>query len=133
MEKKLSESQLKMLSSEELAYLGDSVFELCVRSELIYRGYRNAKPLVNAARRYVSAPNQTKIYEKISSLLTTEEQIYFKRGRNQKHKNIPKHSTAKEYSIATGLESVFGYLFLQQNFSSIEELIQIIFDGERNK
>ena len=78
-------------------------------------------------KNFVCAKNQSFIYEKIFDFLSDEEKLIIKRGRNSKFKNkSSKNSTNREYSNATGVESLFGYLFLEKNFNRINELFFII-------
>ena len=76
--------------------------------------------------KYVSARAQVAAYERIKDSLTEEEQAIFKRGRNAKVSHSPKSATQGEYHIATGVEALFGYLYLNENDERIRELFNII-------
>ena len=100
------------LSSAALAYLGDSVIELCVREYLVNSGISDSKTLNIKALGYVRAEAQAQAMKKIRSLLDDEEAAVFRRGRNIGHTNTPKNATAGQYREATGMEALFGYLHL---------------------
>lgn len=129
MEKNLDNNFFHILSSVQLAFLGDSIYETYVRKELIIQSIFNSKDLSKKADEYTSAVSQAKISEILLPILTEEESKVFNRGRNLKHKSFPKNASVKEYRMATALECVFGYLYLKQNTLRIEELMKIIFDN----
>ena len=130
MEKKLTltKTQLMLLGSGELAYLGDSVYETAIRKQLLLRGVRKADKLVNEAQKYVTASSQANILNRIGDDLTEEEQKIISRGKNANLRNTPKNATPKEYAQATALECLFGYLLLKEDNERIELLIRKIFD-----
>ncbi len=104
-----------------LAYLGDAVYELLVREALISRGSQPASSLTAGAAAFVSAHAQSGFYEKIKALLTEEEAAVFRRGRNCGAVGN-RHTDPAEYSRATGLEAVFGYLWMSGNEERVREL-----------
>lgn len=120
-----------------LAYIGDAVIELSVREMLITSGVTNTGRLSAAAQKFVCAPTQSQVIEKLLPLLTPEEEAAYKLGRNHRVSGKPKHASVSEYSRATGMEAVFGYLHLTSQNERIRELIQIaytdIFDEIKNK
>lgn len=120
-----------------LAYIGDAVIELSVREMLITSGVTNTGRLSAAAQKFVCAPTQSRVIEKLLPLLTPEEETAYKLGRNHRVSGKPKHASVSEYSRATGMEAVFGYLHLTSQNERIRELIQIaytdIFDEIKNK
>ena len=124
----LTKTQLMLLGSGELAYLGDSVYETAIRKELLLRGIRKADKLVNEAQKYVTASSQANILNMIEDDLTEEEQKIISRGKNANLRNTPKNATPKEYAQATALECLFGYLLLKEDSERIEMLIHKIFD-----
>ena len=115
------------LSSASLAYLGDSVLELCVREHLLRQGLSTAAHLNAAAHGYVTAPAQAQAMNRILPLLTEEEAAVYRRGRNNVHANVPKRSTMAEYRAATGMECLFAYLYLTQNKARIDELFALAY------
>lgn len=113
--------QPNRISAANLAYLGDCVYELFVREHLVRGGVR--KPSVESLK-YVTAHIQSALAEKIVPLLTEEEESEYKRGRNIGHSSTPRSSTALEYRRATGLESLFGWLYLSGKHDRIRELLE---------
>lgn len=110
------------ISSLGLAHLGDSVFEVMVRSWLCMQGKAKVKDLHRATVKYVAAPAQAERFERIAPVLTEEEQDVFRRGRNTAPHSIPKAATRGQYQTATGLEALFGYLYLQGRTDRLNEL-----------
>jgi ribonuclease-3 family protein len=106
-----------------LAYIGDAVYELEVRKALIEKGYYRGNRLHKEAIRRVNAPMQSRLILSILNDLTPEEEDAFRRGRNTKPKYIPKQSNITEYTNATGLESLMGYLYLKEDKKRISEII----------
>lgn len=118
------------ISSAALAYLGDSVLELCVREMLVENGISSAKNLNSAALLFVRAEAQAEGAIRILHLLTEEENAAYRRGRNIGHTNTPKSATVGQYRIATGLESLFGYLYLEGKRERINELFAICYEDK---
>lgn len=125
----LDHTHLMMISTADLAYLGDAVYELKIRRMLILSGINGAGNLSSAASKFVTAPNQAKFLNEIWDLLTEEEQTVAKRARNKKPNNVPKHSTRTEYIYATALEAVFGYLSLKGDEERVDGLIKLIVEN----
>ena len=113
---------LNEISTSALAYLGDCVLELCVRDHLVRRGLSKAGHLNAEALHYVRASAQAAAMEKLLPLLSEEELLYYKRGRNSGHLNIPKSARPSEYRMATGMEVLFGYLHLSGHADRIAQL-----------
>jgi ribonuclease-3 family protein len=117
------EGNLNTYSTASLAYLGDCALEICVREYLVReKGISSSAKLNKAALEFVAAPKQARAMENILPLLTEEEEAVFKRGRNQSHSNTPKAATPSEYRTATGMEALFGWLWLARNKERIDEL-----------
>lgn len=117
------EREVRQMSGQALAYLGDNVIELCVRSALIGRGFSRSGEMNKEALRYVSAQAQAEAIERILPCLSEEEAGVFRRAKNMGHmQNVPKHATAGQYRLATGMEALFGYLYLCGNYARIGEL-----------
>ena len=112
-------------SPAKLAYLGDAVWELCVRETLVNRGVR--QPSVEALR-YVTAKVQARAAAKLLPGLTEEEADVYR--RNVGHSNLPKSATLAEYCAATGLECLFGWLHLMGRGERVRELFALSFSGE---
>ncbi len=115
---------IKEVSTEALAYLGDSVLEIRVREKLVNDGISGSGNLNRASLAYVKASEQAAAMHRISPLLTDEEALVFKRGRNMSGGNVPKSATMSEYRTATGMEVLFGYLHLLERYERIDELFE---------
>ena len=115
-------------SSLALAHLGDSVFELMVRSWLCTRGPSNVKKLHKATVGYVAAPAQAAMAQKILPLLTQEEADVFRRGRNTAPHSVPKAASREEYQTATALEALFGWLYLQGETQRLNQLFSAMME-----
>lgn len=121
--------QLATISNLGLAYLGDGVYELMVRSYLCLEGKSTNKGLHKAAVGYVSAPAQAAAVAVILPLLTGEEEEVFRRGRNASPHTIPPHAKREDYAAATALEALFGWLWLQGRTQRLNELFSAIMEG----
>lgn len=119
------------LSSLVLAYIGDGVFELLVRLLVLSDGNAPVNKLHKKSRAIVNAKAQAQFYFDIKEYLTAEEAAVFKRGRNAKSFTVPKNADLMDYRHATGLEAVFGYLYLDNR---LERAIALFRLGiEKNK
>lgn len=105
-----------------LAHLGDGVYELLVRSYLCTRGDKTVLKLHNDTVSLVKAPAQAKMLDKILPVLTEEEQDFYRRGKNSHTHAAPKSASPKEYAKATGLECLFGALYLLGRTERLNEL-----------
>lgn len=118
------------LSPAALAFVGDGVFELLARELLACQANRPAKDLNAAKVQMVSAPAQAEGYTRMVALLTEEERAVFKRGRNAHTAHIPKNATHAQYHAATGVETLFGWLYLQGQINRAAQLFIAIFSPE---
>ena len=118
------------LSSLGLAHLGDSVYEVMVRSWLCLHGKLTPGRQHKAALAYVAAPRQAALLERILPLLTQEEAQVLKRGRNASPHSYPKGATRQEYLAATGLETLFGWLYLRGETDRLNTLFETMMEGE---
>lgn len=107
-----------------LAYIGDAVYEVYIRSLLVSRGSFPVHQLHRAATGYVKAEAQSKAVQALAPELSEEELRIYKRGRNAKPGTVAKHAEVKDYHQATGFEALIGYLYLQKNNKRLEELLQ---------
>ncbi|MBS6613932.1 MAG: ribonuclease III [Anaerotruncus sp.] len=121
-----TEIQPKQLSPLNLAFVGDCVYEILVREALVCKANRPVNELYRESVKYVSAKAQTEAYAKIKDILTEEETAQFKRGRNAKVGHSPKSATDAQYHTATGVEALFGYLYLSDRAERIKHLFSII-------
>ena len=118
------------ISSLGLAHLGDGVFELMVRSWLVLHGTATSKCLHRAPVRSVAAPAQARAVEKILPLLEEAEQDVFRRGRNTSPHSVPQNASRADYQAATGLEALFGWLWLQGRTDRLNELFAVMMEEE---
>ncbi|MDE5769664.1 MAG: ribonuclease III [Oscillospiraceae bacterium] len=117
----LSEQQARQYSPLTLAFLGDSVYELMIRRAMIVQGNRAVRNLHDAKIRLVCASYQAAVSDQL--IFTEQEQSVFQRGRNAVTANsIPRSAKPADYRKATGLEAVFGYLYLSGNSRRLREL-----------
>ena len=119
---------LLSLSTLGLAHLGDGVYELMVRSWMVLHGKAKAKDLHKATVSYVAAPAQADRFERINPLLTEEERGVFRRGRNTAPHSIPKAASRAQYQTATGLEALFGWLYLQGRTDRLNQLFSTMME-----
>ena len=120
--------QPRQLSPLNLAFIGDCIYEILVREALVCEANRPVNELHRESVKYVSAKAQTAAYAKIKDMLTEEETAQFKRGRNAKVGHSPKSATDAEYHTATGIEALFGYLYLSGKTERIKQLFAAITD-----
>ncbi len=125
----MSEEEILKISSLGLAHVGDAVYELLVRSRMCRLGKATSRGLHKATVSYVSASAQAEAVKKIIPYLDESELDAYKRGRNAKVHSVPHSATYEEYHMATGLETLFGYLYLNGRLDRINELFGIIVEG----
>ena len=121
----LEEQDLRTYSPLTLAYIGDAIFELVVRTVLVERKNAQAEKLHKAATKIVKAETQALMIEAIKEELTEEELAVYKRGRNAKAVTRAKNATMSEYRRATGFEALMGYLYLKGEVERMIELISL--------
>lgn len=129
----LSEEDIMMLSPLQLAYLGDAVYELLVRTYLLNKNM-SVNQLHNAAKKLVKANAQAKIYHRIEELLTGEEKDIVRRGRNVKGHTGPRNTSLIDYKYSTGFEALIGYLYIREEnqriFQLFKEIIGLKIEGD---
>ena len=116
------------LSPATLAFVGDGVYELLTREWIACKANRPAKKLNQAKVTMVSAPAQAEGFLRIQELLTEKEYEVFKRGRNAHTVRAPKSATRAQYHQATGVEALFGWLYLSGNVQRAVELFHKMFE-----
>ena len=121
--------EIDAISNLGLAHVGDAVFELLCRSYLCAKGGKNVGNLHRDTVALVKAPAQAKFAEKLLPHLTEEELSYYRRGKNSHVHAVPKGATPAEYAKATGLEALFGALYLAGQTDRLNELFQCIMEG----
>ncbi len=108
-----------------LAYIGDGVYEMFVRTYVMNKGNAPVNKMHKASRELVRASAQAKIYYLIEEALTEGEMAVLRRGRNAKSISVPKNGDVTEYRHATGLEALIGYLYIDGQIERIKELIDL--------
>ena len=119
-----SKAQVDAISNVGLAHLGDGVFELMVRAFVCGKGNQTVRTLHGDTVKLVQATAQARFAERILPILTQEEADYFRRGKNAHTHAAPKAATAKDYAYATGLETLFGALYLYGRIQRLNELFE---------
>ena len=114
--------EINQIRALGLAHCGDAVFELLVRSFLCSTGKATTRDLHRRTVGYVNAPAQAARVERMLPLLTEDELAFYRRGRNAHVHAVPKNATHEQYSKATGLECLFGALYLAGKLDRINEL-----------
>ena len=122
--------QVDAISNLGLAHMGDCVFEILCRSYLCAKGGRTVDKLHRETIHMVKATSQAKFVEKLLPLLSEEELAYYRRGKNSHVHAVPKSATPAEYAKATGLEALFGALWLMGRTERINELFNIVMNEE---
>lgn len=120
----LEDRDLRSYSPLTLAYIGDGVYELIVRTILVKKGNRPVNQLHRQASSLVKAAAQSAMMEKLEPLLTEEERSVYRRGRNAHSPTMAKHASMGDYRRATGFEALMGYLYLKEDFLRITELVR---------
>ncbi len=130
--KSISKEEAKALGGLTLAFFGDSVYEVLVRERIVKNGTLPVNKLHKLAVEKVNAGFQSYAYSLIEDMLTEDEIDIFKRGRNATGNNVPRSSNPKDYRRATGIEALFGYLYLTGQHERMNELFDIIYTAERD-
>lgn len=120
----LPESDIRTYSPLTLAFIGDGVYDLIIRTIIVEQGNAPVNKLHKKVSNLVKAPAQMDLLHKIENQLTDEELSVYKRGRNAKSFTSAKNASITEYRIATGLEALIGYLYLTDQFPRIIELVR---------
>lgn len=126
-ERKKDIEEVKLMPPLVWAYVGDAVYELYIRTNLVNNTKLNPHKLHVEAIKYVKAQSQAKILEKITEILTEEEKDIVRRGRNAQNHHLPKNANLDEYSHATAFEALIGYLYLTKQDERLNEILENIF------
>lgn len=128
----LEDKDMKTYSPLTLAYIGDGIYDLIIRTIYVKHGNSSVQRLHLHVSKIVKAPAQAALIDKIMPMLTEEEQQVYKRGRNAKSYSKAKNASVMEYRKATGFEALLGYLYLTENTKRILELVKAGLDeGEK--
>ena len=123
-------AQVNQVTNLGLAHIGDGVYELMCRTYLINKGDKTVLKLHRDTVDLVKASTQAKFADRLKPLLTDEEQAYYRRGKNSHTHAAPKSASPQDYAKATGLETLFGALYLLGRKERINELFSILMNEE---
>ena len=121
----LKDQDIRSSSPLTLAYIGDGVYELVIRTILVKKGNCPVNRMHKKASSLVKASAQSAIMEKIEDQLTEEEHAVYRRGRNAHSPTMAKHATMADYRRATGFEALIGYLYLSEEYTRMLDLIRM--------
>lgn len=124
MHEPLDEKTLSQYSPLLLAYVGDAVYELIVRSRLVAAGPRRIKEIHQEAVEKVRAENQARVMRGLYDQLSEVEQAIVRRGRNTKN-TPPKNADMQDYRLSTGFEALIGHVFLKGDYDRLQELVDL--------
>ena len=127
-EMNMDRNQINAISNLGQVHIGDGVFELLCRSYLCASGGKNVGNLHKQTVAMVKAPSQARYADKLMPFLTEEELAYYRRGKNSHVHAVPKGATPAEYAKATGLEALFGALYLSGQTQRLNQLFLIIME-----
>ena len=122
----MPKKEIDAISNIGLAHMGDCVYEILVRAHLCAQGRKTVQQLHQQTIQMVKATFQAKFVDKMLPILTEEELAYYRRGKNAHPHGIPKSATPAEYAKATGLEALFGYLYLSGQKNRANEIFDIV-------
>ena len=115
---------IRSYSALSLAYIGDVVYDLIIRTIVVGKGNRPVNDLHRITVKYVSATAQAKMVQALSEIFTEEEKTIFQRGKNSKPHTTARNASVSDYLKATGFEAVIGYLYLTDNMGRALELVK---------
>lgn len=121
----LEDQDLRSYSPLTLAYIGDGIYELIIRTILVKKGNCPVNRLHKKASSLVKAGAQSAIMEVIEEELTPEELSVYRRGRNAHSPTMAKHATMADYRRATGFEALMGYLYLKEDYTRMLTLVRM--------
>ncbi len=119
------EQDIRTYSPLTLAYMGDCVYEIIVRTVVVGRENKAVQKLYKDTSAVVKAASQCKVYDSLLEIVTEEELDILKRGRNAHFHTKAKNASVSEYKKATGLEALFGYLYLTGRMERAVELLKL--------
>lgn len=120
----IQDVDLRTYSPLVLAYIGDAIYELIIRTKIVTNGNQAVHKMHIQSSQLVKATTQAKIMSAIEPFLSEEEHKIYKRGRNAKSATNPKNVSVLEYRIATGFETLIGYLYLKEEYIRIIDIIR---------
>lgn len=129
----MQEVDVNTYSPLALAYIGDCVFDLVIKSLVVNQGNRQVQKLHHDTSEIVQASSQSKMMRMIQGELSEEEHHIYKRGRNSRTVTPAKNQSVTDYRRATGFEALMGYLYLKKEYKRMLELIKLGLDGLENE
>lgn len=129
----LQKVDAKALSPLTLAYIGDAVYDLIIRTLVVNKGNQQVQKLHKETVTMVKASAQARMITVLNDRLTEEEHAVYKRGRNAKSVSIAKNQSVSDYHKATGFEALMGYLYLRKEWKRMLELIKTGLDALENE
>lgn len=119
------EQDIRSFSPLTLAYIGDAVYDLVIRTIVVERGNKAANVLHKTTVKYVNAAAQAAIIQAVLDVMTEEELAVYMRGRNAKSNTMAKNASVEDYRKAIGMEALIGYLYLSNRFHRVLELVKL--------
>ena len=129
----LPETDVDSYSPLVLAYMGDCVYDLIIKSMVVSRGNKQVHRLHEETSSYVQASAQSRMMRAMQPHLTEEEHAIYRRGRNTRSVSAAKNQTITDYRRATGFEALAGYLFLKKRYARLMQLVKIGLDSLEEK
>ena len=127
-----NETDVNLLSPLTWAYVGDSIYELLIRTYLVNKTKLKPHKLHIEAIKYVKAGAQADILKRLEEHLTCEEKEIVRRGRNAENHHLPKNANVEEYMYSTAFEALIGYLYLCKKDARLKEIFDFILDEKQN-
>ncbi len=128
----MEDVDLRTYSPLTLAYIGDAIYDLIIRTLIVKQGNSRPEKMHKRASALVKASAQAEMIERLLPMLTEEEHAIYKRGRNAKSYTMAKNATMLDYRKATGFEALMGYLYLKEDMSRLIDLVKTGLDkGEQ--
>lgn len=128
MEEYIKNIDLQTVSMQTLAFIGDAVYNVYIRCYLASNSNEKTGKLHKESIRYVSAKGQSEVTQEIEELLTDEEKLIYKRGRNTNIATVSKNVDVVSYKRATGFEALIGYLYVKGEKERLDEIVKICID-----
>lgn len=125
----MQEVDIREYSPLTLAYIGDSIYDLIIKSLVINAGNKQVQKLHQETSSLVQASAQSKMMRTLQDILTEEEHAIYKRGRNAKSVSPAKNQSITDYRRATGFEALMGYLYLKKDMKRLIDLVKIGLDS----
>lgn len=121
----ISTQDIRTVSPLTLAYIGDSIYDLVIRTIIVCKGNKQVNKMHKQVSELVKAHSQVLMYEAVEDMLTEDEKSIYKRGRNAKSYTSAKNATKIDYRKATGYEALLGYLYLEDGMDRVLELVSV--------